>query len=559
MDFWRLLIETVVLLTACLVFGGLLSRVGQNAIVGYLLAGMLLAVPGGSFLIRRGEDVAAISELGVSLLLFGLGLEFSWQRLKHLGGRAMASGVFQVLFTGILAALAVLLFRRTLVESIAIGAIVSLSSTACVFRVLIDRGEIDSLHGRHSIAILLVQDVAVIPLAIVVGLLSGSGGFSEIVSDVGRILLLAAAIVAGLFLVLNKVIVQALGSLTLEQNREFGVLLATVIGLGSAWIAHKAGLSPALGAFIAGMFLGSSAFATQIRADVSSMRVVLLALFFGSVGMSADLMWILSNWQFVLGVAAAIVVGKSLVVWLVLRMVGRPDAIAVPTALCLAQVGEFAFVLGSIAEKGGVVGERVHMLIISSAIVTLFLTPYLVSGAPRVAIWIDTFRRQTPQDRGTGDVVSEESAPEVIIIGFGPAGQLVGRSLMESGTRVLVLDLNADAKQLAETMGFVGHIGDAQQIDILEHADVRRAEVVVITVPARSAALTVLRQVRTLAPNAHIIVRSRYQLHRHEFELAGAHAVKGDEEEVGRRLSEYVAAYVHGRRETASESDDSPI
>jgi len=542
MDSWHLLLEIVSLLAACLAAGAILSRLGQSPIVGYLLAGMLLGGPGSFHVIHAEEDIETIAELGVSLLLFSLGLEFSWQRLKQMGLRSLSSGAIQVGATMIAGAFVSIAFGLGLAESIAIGAMLSLSSTAAVLRVLIDRAEIDSLHGRGALAILLVQDMAVVPLAVVVTLLAGGGSFGDVVLTVSKILFLAAALIGVLYVLLDKLAVRALGSLSLEQNRELTILLAIVIGLGSTWAAHAVGLSPALGAFIAGMFLGSSPFATQVRADVASLRVVLLTLFFGSVGMVADPIWIVERWWLVLAVAFAVIAGKAVIVWGILRVWGIPHGIAIATGLCLAQIGEFAFVLGSSARESSVVGEPTYLLVVSSAILTLFVTPYLVGSAPRLGYRLERFFRRSLETLGASAEPGEAAPPDILIIGFGPAGKAVGAALVEHGQTATVLDLNALAKSAAESMGLSGQIGDARFVDVLEHARVRSARMVVVTLPVHEAAIAVLQHVRRLAPAATVIVRSRHQIHHGDFERAGAHAIVGDEIEVGRALSERVLA-----------------
>ncbi len=541
MDFWGLLLEIVVLLAVSLVLGGVLSRLGQSPLVGYLLAGMVLGGPGSLRIIESEHSIEIIAELGVALLLFSLGLEFSWPRLKALGGVTLSSGALQVVATGAIAAGAGLLFGLGACEAIAVGAMLSLSSTATVFRVLIDRGEIDSLYGRNSVGILLVQDIAVVPLAILVAVLAKGGTADEIAIALLEIIGMAAALVVFLYLFLNKIAVRALATLSLEQNRELTVLLAVVVGLGSTWAAHSAGLSPALGAFVAGMFLGSSPFATQLRADVAALRVVLLTLFFGAVGMVADPLWILKNFWFVFFVAVLIVVGKAGIVWAILRAMGRTGRTSLATGLCLAQVGEFAFVLDKSGATGGLVGEYTEMVVVSSAIMTLLVTPYLVQIAPRLATWAAQWSRRAVADREMSSAAGH-LLHHVVIVGFGPAGQAVGRALSGTETPVLVLDLNPAARKLADSMRLMSQVGDASQIDVLEHAHLRTAKLVVITLPAHRAALTVLEHVRELAPHAPVIVRSRHQIHWSQFEAAGADAIAGDEEEVGASLAAKVMA-----------------
>lgn len=544
---WNVLAQIVLLLAAALVAGGVFARLRQSPLLGYILAGMFLGGPGSLGLVESEQDIALIAELGVSLLLFSLGLEFSWQRLRALGARALLGGLVQVIATTAVVTLVGRAAGLGTRESLALGAALSLSSTAAVLRVLIDAGEADSLHGRGSIAILLAQDMAVVPLAIGVTILGGEGSGAEVAGDVGRVVLVAAGLVVALYLLLNHVAVRALGALALERGRELTVLLAVVVGLGSTWAAHAAGISPALGAFVAGMFLGGSPFATQVRADVSSLRIVLLTLFFAAAGMVADPVWIARNAPLVLGVTALVLVGKALIIAVILRLFRQPLGVAFATGLCLCQVGEFAFVLGETALEHRVIASDTYMLVVSATIVSLFATPYLVIASPHVAAWIE--RRTRGGRTAAGTPTAEHGshpAHQVVIIGYGPAGQAVGRLLAQRRVPAVVLDLNAEARVRAERIGLRGEIGDALQIDVLEHAGVGRARWVVITLPSRGAALTVLGHVRAMNPRAHVIVRARYQMHQADFEAAGAHAVVDDEVESGRRLAAHLRAQLTG-------------
>ncbi|UCC30403.1 MAG: cation:proton antiporter [Phycisphaerales bacterium] len=540
MEFWKLIFDIVILLSGALLLGALFSRFGQSPLLGYLLAGMILGGPGSVDALKLEGDIEAIAELGVSLLLFSLGLEFSWSRLKTLGAKAALCGALQVLVGTIVGSVASLAFALPVGEAIAVGAMVALSSTACVLRVLMDRAEIDSIHGRNSLAILLVQDVAVVPLALLLTVLGGTGTPVEIASGVIKTLLLATGLIAALYILLNKVAVWALGTLTFERNRELTILLAAVTGLGAAWAAHVAGLSPALGAFLAGLFLASSPFATQIRADISTLRTLLITLFFGAAGMLADPVWIIKNCWLLLGVAAAILTGKTLLVWIIIRLIGGSHATGIATGMCVAQIGEFAFVLGSIGTATGVVSAHTYMVVVSSAVMTLFATPFMVRWGPRLAVLAQ--RRLGPKlaEELIEPRYSSEAGPDVVIVGFGPAGQHIGRILQATGPIVCVIDLNRRMRQLAEEHGFRVHIGDATQREVLEDAHVAEAKLIAITIPDRAAALVVLDQVRRLAPLAHVVVRCRYDRHHSEFDDGGAEAVLDDEREVGAALARHV-------------------
>jgi len=537
MELWIILRDIVVLLGACLLVGGLFARFGQSPIIGYLLAGMVLGGPGSVHVVGSEQQIQAIFELGVDLLLFSLGLEFSIERLKKLGPKPLLGGVAQVLLTILLAFTGATAFGLGAKEAIAFGAMVALSSTAVVLRILMERGDLEMPHGRNCLGVLLTQDMAVVPLALLMTILGGEGSANEIGWNVGKLLLVAGGLIFGLFL-LTKIAVLALGRLTLHRNRELTVIFAVVTGLGAAWASHAAGISPALGAFVAGMLLGSSAFATQIRADVSPLQVVLLTLFFGAAGMVADPIWILGNWHIVAMVVAAIAFGKLLVIWLIFLAFGQTSRVAAATGLCLAQIGEFAFVLGSIGRTGGAVSEDTYALVVSAAIVLFFLSAFLVPLAPRFGNRVAGLLRSQPQS--ADEATDRPEAPAIAIIGFGPAGQIAARPLVDSGSPVVVIDLNQDGVRKAKQLGFHGEIGDATQSEVLEHARLWECKTVVITVPHYRSAITILGHVRKNAPNAHLIVRSRYEIHTSSFFSAGAHAVAGDEEQVGESLAAHL-------------------
>jgi CPA2 family monovalent cation:H+ antiporter-2 len=555
-DAWVLLADIVVLLAASLLLGAVFSRFRQSPLVGYILAGMVLGGPGSIQVVRSPQAIEAIAELGVSLLLFSLGLEFAWSQLKKLGTRTLAAGTLQVLVTTVLGAVAGFVAGLPGKEAVAVGAMVSLSSTAVVLRVLVERAESDSAHGRNCLAVLLVQDMAVVPLAMLVAMLGGGESLGEVAANTGKILLLAVGLIAGLYLILNKIAVHALGRLTLERNRELTIILAIVTGLGSAWVAHSVGVSPALGAFISGMFLGSSPFATQIRADISSLRVVLLTLFFGAAGMVADPLWILQNLPLVLGISLLLMIGKAAILSGIFRALGQAAPIAAATGISLAQIGEFAFVLGSIGRANGVLAGETYLLIVSVAIVTLIASPLLLPAAPSLGMrFASLLRGSRLYSFPKRD--SQTRAPDVVIIGFGPAGQIAAQAFLGRGQRVLVIDLNRDGVKKAQELGLDGHVGDATQIDVLEHAKVDSAKAVVITVPHHRSAIRILEQVRRLAAHAHVVVRSRYQRHTEDFAMAGAHVVIGDEEQIGDSLGGHLRAWLasHDQPESGSTQD----
>ncbi len=538
MDLWNVLLDILILLLAALVLGALCERLRQSPILGYLAAGTLLGPNALSF-VSNTSQVSDIAELGVALLLFTIGLEFSWSRLRKLGPAALGGGSAQVLVTLGIGAGVAMLFGMSLHSAIAIGALVALSSTACVLRLLVSRAEIESNHGRHALGILLMQDIAVVPLVLLVTVLGEQGSIEQVGVDIFKSLFWAVILIAILYIALKWVVPRVLEFESLHRNRDLPILLAIVTGLGSAWGSHQLGLSPALGAFIAGMILAESPFATQIRADIGSIRTLLVTLFFSSIGMLGDPAWFANHLPAVLTLVAAIVVGKALIIWVILRTFRLTHTNALAAGICLGQVGEFSFVLAAVG-RGTVISEELFTLIISATITTLFLTPYLVALAPRLSVFIVEFLGKLKLiDPGLTRADDQVSPIEnhIIIIGFGPAGQVVGQSLSQIAERVSVIDLNPSTPGLSRQLGLKGTIGDATQADVLEHAGVTSAAAIIVTVPDPAAACAIVELVRSLAPDVHIIARARYHRYFEDIRAGGAHEVIDEEQLVGIRLA----------------------
>ncbi|MDY7107648.1 MAG: cation:proton antiporter [Planctomycetota bacterium] len=536
---WSILLDLLILLTAATVLGAFCQRLRQSAIVGYLLAGMLIG-PNVLHWVSAEAEVALLAELGVAMLLFSIGLEFSWARLRQLGPVALIGGIAQITVTMIIAGAAAMALGADAKAAVALGAMIALSSTAVVLELLAERVELDTVHGRGALGVLLLQDIAMVPLVLLVELLGGEGAAGQVATEALKTVGGAAVLIVTFFVLFNVLVPRLLGTRTMMRNRQLPILLATVTALGSAWAAHAVNISPALGAFVAGMLLAGSPFAVQVRADVVSLRTVLVTLFFGAVGMYARPGWMIAHWWWVLALVAAIIIGKALIVHLLMWRLGRRHGHAFATGLCLAQVGEFSFVLASIAFSSAVIGEPIFLLLVSATIVTLVLTPYLVAAAPQLGARVQRFlaRRPSPAPEASKPPEDDEAAPgRVLIVGFGPAGQAVAEMLVERETVVHVIDLNPQIARRAEQYSFTAHVGDASQAEVLEHAGVRTAAAVVIALPAPQIVLAVIGQVRATGSPARIIVRARYHISTGELVRAGADVVVDEEEQVGRRLA----------------------
>ncbi|MBW1832152.1 MAG: cation:proton antiporter, partial [Deltaproteobacteria bacterium] len=273
MSAWTILQDALFLLLGAMLLGALFERLKQNAVLGYLLAGALLG-PNAFDVLPNRDAILSIAELGVTLLLFAIGMEFSWRKLRRIGSIALGGGTLQVLVTMGAAAWLGRGFGLDRGQSIAVGAMMALSSTALVTRLLFDRAEIDSLHGRSTVGILLLQDIAVVPLVILVTALAGDASTAELGWETARALFFAFLLVVAVVLILKYVFPRLVGFSTEGGNRDLPALLAIVTAVGCAWGAHALGLSPLLGAFVGGVMLAESPFATQVRADLSTLKTL---------------------------------------------------------------------------------------------------------------------------------------------------------------------------------------------------------------------------------------------------------------------------------------------
>lgn len=552
MDLWLVFLDILALLAAAMVLGAVCERFRQSPLLGYLLAGTLLG-PNALGVIHGGEIVDMLAELGVALLLFSIGLEFSWTRLRRLGRTAILGGLLQVGVTLGLGAAVSFMFGMQARTALIIGAIIALSSTACVLRLLVARAEIESVHGNHALGVLLVQDAAVVPLVLLASILGGDEGASGIMMTALLKLGGAAGLIAALYALFNWVVPTVLHFESVRHNRDLPALLAITAGLGSAWSAHALGLSPALGAFVAGMLLAASPFATQIRADVAPIRALLVTLFFSSIGMLGDPGWFIANLAPVLALVAAIVIGKAIVICVLLRMLGLQLSNALATGVCLAQVGEFSFVLAE-AARGTLIDEEVFTLLVSATIATLFLTPYLVARAVRIAdavvARLGKPGASAPPEREPADGPLGLNA-HVIIVGFGPAGQAAARAFVGRSETLVVIDLNPKAMAEARHMGFITHVGDARHADVLEHAHLHSASAVVVTVPDPAGTQTIVDLIRSIAPDVFIIARARYHRHLSDLIDGGVHEAIDEERLVGLRLAAYLRRHLRARSTTS--------
>lgn len=537
MESWHILTDILILLSAALLFGTIAELLKQNAIVGYLLAGMAVG-PFGAGFIRSHDNMELIAEMGVSLLLFSIGLEFSFKRLKSLGPVPAWTGILQVFITAGAAALIAALFDVNWRLAVFSGFMISLSSTACVLRLLSDKAALDSVYGRNALGVLLLQDIAVLPMTVILALLAGQGSFSAPTWDVLKKGLIIVAGIAGFYLLFAQWIPRILERRPWGTNRELPMLLAIVMAVGAATAAHKVGISPAMGAFGAGLLIAGTPFATQVRADVGAIRTTLVTLFFVSVGMFGDPAFVIKNWELVFGGAIVVMAGKALVVFGITKLLGVSLGMAIASGVCLSQIGEFSFVLAELG-RGSVVTDHFFRIFVAITITTLVITPYLVSHAPKIAAFSERWiarKRRVPLDSIIPGVIDR-----ILIIGLGPAGMRVAETLFKiCKDKIVVVDSNPRNAEKAQQYGLHVYIGDATQADVLEHAGIHQSIIAIVTIPDTKTARHVIEQCHSLNPSVEIVARARYHIHSNELKDAGANMIIDEEDQVGREISEYV-------------------
>jgi CPA2 family monovalent cation:H+ antiporter-2 len=409
---WGGLQDILLLLLAALLLGTIAERLRQSVIVGYLIAGTVVG-PNVLGWIEEQQQIYHIAELGVALLLFVIGLEFSPRRLLDLGKKTLGTGILQIVVTAAAAWGVAEACGFGAQEALVIGMMIAMSSTACVLRLLADRAELEGIHGRAALGILLVQDVAVVPMMLAVSAMSGGQSLGSVVGKLSLSVLLAVALVGTFYFLFTFVVPRLFKQRVWQLNRDLPILLAMILALGCAWAAYQLNLSPALGAFAGGVLLAVSPLATQIRADVRPLSTVLVTLFFASIGMFGDPRWLLQNGLLVAGLVLAIVAGKPLIIAVLARLFGQPWRYAVATGLCLAQIGEFSFVLATIAQTPvdgvALMSIETFRALVSATIISLLLTPYLVAMAPRAGAWTATFLARFGARRDADD---RESRPD---------------------------------------------------------------------------------------------------------------------------------------------------
>ena len=528
------LIDILSLLLATVVIIPFFHAIRLGAILGYLTAGVILG-PWGFGVVTEVEDIRHLAEFGVIFLLFVLGIELKPDKLWQMRKMVIGLGLGQVLITaGLIYGIAVW-FGVSNTSAIIIGFGLALSSTAFCLKLLAERGGISTVMGRMSFSILLLQDLAVVPLLALVSYFA-AGGNAEIMEPslkpVYALLVIIALLFAGRYL-LNPV----LGRIVASQDPEVFIAVAVLLVLGVAWIMESVGFSMALGAFLAGVMLAESHYRHQIEADILPFRGILLGLYFMNVGMGIDfgLLWdrlldiVLLTW--------GLMTLKAIVVYVLSRIAGARHDIATQNGALLSQSGEFGFVLFGFAAASGVLTKELGDILTLVIALTMVLTPFVVN----LTNWLllKFYSPVVSEDEDYAEFV-ESSEEHVILAGFGRVGARVGALLGAAGVPYIALDMKQKRVKDARAQGFPVFFGDASKVKVLQAAGADHAKMIVVTLDDPLQVDRLVAQVRQFYPNMPIHTRARDRKHCAELITYGATTTVSETLETSLRLTEEV-------------------
>jgi monovalent cation:H+ antiporter-2, CPA2 family len=497
----------VVAFVAGLVGSAIAARLGQSVILGYIVAGIVIGpfTPGP---VGDVHTVEALADIGIIFLMFAIGVQLSMGELVSAGKVAVVGAVVQI---SAIMGLGWLIGRALgwgSTEGLFLGAVAAISSSAVLTKLLAERGEMETAHGRIALAWGAVQDVATVLLMVVLAALSGGG------ANLGADVLLAAG-KAGLFLA----VIVPLGIFALPRlfsrvadlrNREVFLLTIAVVALGTAYLSTFFGLSVALGAFLAGMVVSESDLSHQILGEIAPLRDLFAGLFFVSVGLLVDPAFVLASWHLVLLVLAAIIIAKGVLIAAIVALARHPISTAVLSGALLAQAGEFSFLLARLGSDLGAISPGAFSLMLAGAVASIVVSPFIYQGVRPALGWVERRlplpRLATMEDAGAEEVPGPRG--HVVICGYGRVGQVIGTALVRRGFRIIVIEQEQRIVRQLRAEGVTALLGNAANQVLLDRARLHDASMVVIATPDPLAARQIVDYARQVHPRIDLVVRT---------------------------------------------------
>jgi CPA2 family monovalent cation:H+ antiporter-2 len=496
----------LILLASAVVVVVLFRQLSIPAILGYLLVGACIG-PNALGLVAATEDQRYLAEFGVVFLMFSVGLEFSLPQLMAMRRTVFGLGGAQVLIIVLLGVLGSIVAGLSWREGLVVGGVLSMSSTAIISKTLSERGQLHSDYGRQVMGVLLFQDLAVIPLLVLIPALALSKGAIAVAIGIAMV---KAAIVLAIVLYLGQRLMRPLFDLVARQkSSELFVLFVLLVTLGLAWITEQAGLSLALGAFLAGMLISETEYRYQVEDYIKPFRDVLLGLFFVTIGMLLDLKSLAEHFVAVAAVFTLLMVVKFAVIFVLARGFGNAKPTALRAAMILAPAGEFGFVLLALAKREAVLAETTLQVVLAAALLSMLVTPLILSRMERIVLYfIQSEWTQRAVDLHNLAVKAMSTRGHVIVCGYGRSGQALAQFLEAEKIPVIALDADPERVREAAAAGDSVVYGDASRREVLIAAAISRATALVVSFADTPKALAILSHVRELRPELPVIVRT---------------------------------------------------
>ncbi|HUI45479.1 MAG TPA: cation:proton antiporter [Nitrospirota bacterium] len=516
--------ELIILLAVSLPITYLFHRARLPALVGFLITGVLIG-PYGASLITETRVVERLADVGVVLLLFAVGLEFSIEDILKSSRQFFIGGTTQVLLTIAAIVSIAAALRYPMPQAIFFGFLASLSSTAIVLKMYSDRAELDTAHGRLGTGILLFQDIAVVPMMLmlpVLGQASAAGAVSlhSILFSLGK----AVLGLVGVYIAARQAVPFLLHQVIRLRNREMFFLLVVLLCLGTAWVTYSLGLSLALGAFLAGLIISESEYSHHIVAEITPFRDYFASIFFISVGMLLHTSYFCAHWLMLVAMALLLIVLKTGLVATTAALLRYPLRSSLLAGFGLAQIGEFSFLLAQQGHDRGLMGTDIFQTFVNTSILSMLASPFLIQAGPWItALW--TGRASDDRDRRNSCGLTGHT----VIAGYGLNGRNLAKTLKATHIPYVVLEVNADTIRKAREEGEPIIYGDITRQDVLKRAGVDCAKVIVFAISDHAATRMSIRQARQLNPAIFILVRTRYAAEVDELIRLGANQVIPEE------------------------------
>lgn len=495
---------SIVVLFICL-------RIKIPAIVGFLITG-ILAGPHGLGLIEAIHEVEIMSEIGVVLLLFTIGIEFSIKDFLQIKKSVLLGGSVQVFLSIIAFFIVAFKVGQSISQSVFMGFLMSLSSTAIVLKLLQERAEIESPHGKTSLGILIFQDMAVVPMILLTPLLAGVAG--SITESLFILIIKVAGIILLVFISARWLVPYILYQVTRTRNRELFMLTIVIICLAVAWLTYSLGLSLALGAFLAGLIISESEYSHQALGNILPFRDIFISFFFVSIGMLLNLDFFFQKIGTIALITLGVIILKTLIAGFTTSLLGYPLRTMILVGCALSQVGEFSFVLSKAGlEFGLLVPGKTYQLFLAVSIMTMIATPFIIQLSSRIADAALLLPLPRKLKSGVHPAMKSKKIvrnDHLIVIGFGLNGRNVARSAKTAGVPYVIIEMNPETVRIEKVKGEPIFYGDATHEAVFDHAGIQSARIVVITIADAAATRKITKLARIMNPKVHIIARTRF-------------------------------------------------